>query len=170
MELRTENLLLRQWLRRDFEFYASFFGNDSTAQHYGGSMTREQSWRHLASVIGHWELRGFGVWAVERSDDQQLIGCAGFWEPYGWPATELAFWFIHDAYAEDHAFDAVQAVLGRATAHPDISKIVSYIAPGNAPARELAEISGGTLVQTVDLYNFGAHCEYAFSELPSAKD
>ena len=162
MEFRTGNLLLRRWRARDVEFYASFFGNESTAKYYGGTMDRSQSWRHLASVIGHWELRGFGVWAVERTTDHELIGCAGYWEPDGWPATELAFWFVNDAYETRHALEAVKAVCARSSDYPEVSKIVSYIAPGNAPARELIEAVGGKLVDTVDLFDFGEHCEYAF--------
>ena len=162
MEFRTNNLLLRQWRVGDFEFYANFFGNESTAQHYGGTMSRAQSWRHLASVIGHWELRGFGAWAVERINVQQLVGCAGYWEPEGWPATELAFWFVNEAYESGIALKAVQAVRARSPEYPEISRIVSYIAPGNAPARQLIEAIGGRLVDTVDLFDFGEHCEFAF--------
>ena len=167
MEFSTENLLLRPWTAGDFEFYASFFSDESTAQYYGGAMSRSQSWRHLASVIGHWDLRGFGVWAVERSANHELIGCAGYWEPDGWPATELAFWFLKEAYESRLAMEAVQAVRNRSTDYPDISRIVSYITPENVQARELIEEAGGTLVDKIDLFDFGEHCQYALSRSPS---
>lgn len=165
MEIGTENLRLRQWRREDFRFYSAFFGDESTARHYGGAMESPQAWRHLASVIGHWELRGFGVWAVERRMDEQLIGCAGYWHPEGWPATELAFWFVQQAYETDSSLEALRAVSGRAPEYPCVSGIVSYIAPGNSAAREAAEAIGGTLVGKLDLSNIGVHCQYEYGPL-----
>ncbi len=32
----------------------------------GKPFSREESWRHIAFMLGHWQLRGYGMWAAEE--------------------------------------------------------------------------------------------------------
>jgi hypothetical protein len=45
--------------------------------------SREQSWRHLAFLVGHWKLRGYGMWAVEEKETGTFVGRIGFADPEG---------------------------------------------------------------------------------------
>ncbi len=53
-------------------------------------MTRDEAWRNMALVLGHWQLRGFGLWAVEDRASGLLAGRVGCWRPEGWPAWRSA--------------------------------------------------------------------------------
>ncbi len=84
-EIQTDRLLLRQWQPKDFDAYASYYGDDELAQYIGGPCTRNQAWRRMAAELGHWSLRGFGLWALEEKATGKLAGCTGLWFPEGWP-------------------------------------------------------------------------------------
>ena len=170
LQIEGESVRLRQWCRGDFDFYSSFLCQEATAKHYGGKLNEAQAWRHLASMIGHWELRGFGVWAVECSSDHGLIGCAGYWQPWDWDATELAFWFTEDAYEKGYPPEALEAVLEYACCFPEIGRVVCYIAPENRHARALVESMGAVATGTINLGDFGAHCAYDVLVDPAGKE
>ena len=43
----------------------------------GGPVARERAWRHIALHIGHWRLRRYGQWVLERREDGRFVGRAG---------------------------------------------------------------------------------------------
>jgi len=130
-KVEENGMMLRQWTAEDFEFYAAYLGNEATARYVGGVTDKPKAWRHLASLIGHWTLRGFGVYAVEQLASGQLQGCAGLWEPHGWPCREFVFWFTPDAYTSGRAARATQLALAQVkTAFPQ-EPITSSIHPQN---------------------------------------
>lgn len=45
---------------------------------YGGPVTVRQAWARLASDLGAWYLLGFGVWAVRRKHEQDIVGTCGY--------------------------------------------------------------------------------------------
>ena len=65
--LTTPRLLLRGFAETDFEDYAGMLADQDVVRHLGDGrpMSRTDAWRHLATVIGNWSLRGFGLWEVE---------------------------------------------------------------------------------------------------------
>ena len=40
-------------------------------------------------MMGHWVIRGFGVWAVEEKATGDFCGIVGLWYPEGWPEREM---------------------------------------------------------------------------------
>jgi RimJ/RimL family protein N-acetyltransferase len=44
------------------------------------------TWRQMATYMGHWYYRGFGIWAVEDKSSGRVVGRIGFMDPFGWPA------------------------------------------------------------------------------------
>ena len=64
--LATERLTLRGPQVRDFEPIAAFLASDR-ARYVGGKRSRRDAWRTFAALVGHWELRGYGMWSVEET-------------------------------------------------------------------------------------------------------
>jgi RimJ/RimL family protein N-acetyltransferase len=81
--IETERLVLRGWRGSDFEAHAEMSADAEVQRFLGGPLEREQSWRSLAVHVGHWTLRGYGNWALERRSNGRLIGRAGLWNPEG---------------------------------------------------------------------------------------
>jgi RimJ/RimL family protein N-acetyltransferase len=162
LEISHGGIRLRQWAAGDFGFYAAYTGNEVTARYYGGAMEAQKAWRHLASVIGHWTLRGFGVYAAEDSGRGELQGCVGVWEPHGWPCREFAYWFLHEAYDTGWALSAVQLALDEVKRAFVGEEVMGFIHPENARALSLARSIGATLQGEVPLFEFGLHVQVSF--------
>ena len=88
--IETARLILRGWREDDLDAYAEMMADPEVMRFLGGESSRGDAWRGMATLIGHWELRGFGFWAVERKHDGALIGRVGVQYPEGWPSTEIA--------------------------------------------------------------------------------
>ena len=57
----------------------------------GKVMNRAEAWRSMASVIGHWHIRGYGFFSVENKETGEWVGRVGPWYPLGWPAPEIGW-------------------------------------------------------------------------------
>jgi RimJ/RimL family protein N-acetyltransferase len=83
--------------------------------------------RNTASVIEHWESRGYGLWTVVEKASGQIIGCVGLQKWKGWPGVELA-WIIHRSrWSRGFATEAALAALEWAWATTQIDHIISLI-------------------------------------------
>jgi len=63
--IKTKRLELRQWNEKDFGNFARYYADEDNARYVGGQKDTESAWRHMALLIGHWQLKGFGYWAVD---------------------------------------------------------------------------------------------------------
>ena len=81
--IETERLVLRGWDDGDLDAFAAMSSDPEVMRFIGGPMDRAESWRRMALHAGHWALRGYGNWALERRADGVLIGRAGLWRPEG---------------------------------------------------------------------------------------
>jgi [ribosomal protein S5]-alanine N-acetyltransferase len=82
-ELVTPRLRLRGFEPRDFDAYATMMAEPEVTRHRGDGkpLTRVDAWRQLAMFLGHWSVRGFGIWAVELRATGELAGRIGLHEP-----------------------------------------------------------------------------------------
>lgn len=111
-------------------------------RHVGGVRSPEESWRQLATVAGHWILRGYGLWAVERRDDGVLVGRVGLWNPEGWPGLELGWTLARHAWGHGYATEAARAAMEWAWTALGAEELISIITPDNAASIRVAERLG----------------------------
>ncbi len=139
--LETERLILRPNRPDDFEAWEAFFTTERSA-YVGGPSTRGKAWRSLAAEVGHWALKGFGPFAIERREDGAYVGQLLVWSPIDWPENEIG-WYLWEAY-EGHGYAHEAALRARTHAYEDLgwSTAVSYIDPNNHRSRRLAERLG----------------------------
>ena len=65
--LETDRLTMRMFRETDLDAYAEMCGDADVMKYLGGAtMSRSEAWRSMATVLGHWQLRLFGLWAVEE--------------------------------------------------------------------------------------------------------
>jgi RimJ/RimL family protein N-acetyltransferase len=126
-ELKTERLLLRQWEQRDFEFYAEYYADEEAARYVGGHCDRDKAWRRMAMLIGHWALRGYGLWAVEEKETGSFVGCVGLWFSDGWPELELGYWLRREMQGKGYALEAARASRDYAFEVVGADTLVSYV-------------------------------------------
>lgn len=153
--LETERLILRgTWGERDFAPLADFYANDAGAKFVGGPMVGYDVWRALAARIGHWQLCGFGLFALEEKATGAWAGWCGLWKPHGWPEIELGYALASPARGKGLITEAARAVQGHARDAHRLTTLVSYIVAENTPSQNVAQRLEGRrdgLVQIRDI-------------------
>ena len=137
--LETERLTLRMFRETDLDDYAEMCADADVMRYLGGvTMSRSEAWRSMATVLGHWQLRGFGLWAVERRDSGELVGRVGCWQPDGWPGMEIA-WTLRKAFwGQGYATESALAALDVAFRRLQQSHVISMIHEENQPSIQVA--------------------------------
>ena len=99
----------------DFDDYAACVGDADVMRHIGDGkpLDREGAWRSMAALSGHWNLRGYGLWAVEEKASGRLVGRVGYFFPEGWPQEEIGWLFRRDVWGRGYATEAATAALAR---------------------------------------------------------
>ena len=79
--LSTNRLLLRAFRDEDLDSYAQICGDAEVMRYVGEGkpLSRADAWRQMALSLGHWHLRGYGMWGVEEKQSGTVIGRIGFW-------------------------------------------------------------------------------------------
>ena len=141
--LETERLVLRGPKAADADDYVSFMMS-KRSEFVGGHLARDKAWRAFTTEIGHWLIRGYGMWSVTMKGDDTCIGYVGPWCPEGWPEQEIG-WLVYDA-AEGKGIAHEAAVAARAWAYAELgwTSAVSYIDRPNKRSIALAERLGCT--------------------------
>jgi RimJ/RimL family protein N-acetyltransferase len=143
--LETERLVLRRPDPGDVDAFVRFYQTDR-ARYVGGPMTDRAAWRFFGTELGHWQMRGYGMFSLTLKGDDTPLGIVGHWYPLGWPETEIG-WVLFDAANEGRglAREAAQACISHAWDVLGWETVVSYIDPDNAASVRLAERLGATL-------------------------
>lgn len=152
--ITTSRLVLRAFVQRDLDEYAAIIGDPEVTKHLGDgkALSRNEAWRQMAMILGHWTLLGYGLWAVEERATGALIGRIGCQQPEGFPGFEIAYTlgraFWRRGYAREGAGAALayaREVLGRTT-------IISVIRPANAGSIRVAQSLGATLDGEIEFF------------------
>jgi len=138
--LKTERLTLRGWEISDAEALFSLNSDPDFVKYLGAGNTlnRQDSWRVLAMLAGHWTLKGFGLWAIVHNETQEVIGRAGLWEPEGWPGIELGWGISPKFWGKGYAIEAATACLNWAFTELKLQSVISIIHPDNLASKKLA--------------------------------
>jgi RimJ/RimL family protein N-acetyltransferase len=140
--VETERLILRGWRAEDLDTWARFMADPEVTRYLSGPQTRPDAWRMLATTIGHWELRGYGFWAVERKSDGALIGRIGLNNPEGWPGMEVGWTLGREYWGKGYAYEAAKVSMDYGFSNFEIAKLISVIHPENRNSQRLAERLG----------------------------
>ena len=162
-ELETDRLRLTRWSERYFDRYAKMYADEERAKFIGGRLERPQAWRLMASMAGHWVLRGFGVWPVVEKSTRNFVGSVGLWYPEGWPELELGYWLVPEARGTGYATEAAARARDFAFDELRAETLVSYISPHNQPSIRVAERLGARYDKTIQLLDHGPHRVYRYS-------
>jgi RimJ/RimL family protein N-acetyltransferase len=150
--LETERLILRGLGNEDFEALAAIMADPQVTRYLSGEpLSRSDTWRNLAASLGHWQLRGYGTWAVERKSDGAFIGRVGMLNPEGWPGLEVGWTLGRPYWGAGYATEAARAALNYAFLTQPVERIISVIDPDNVPSQAVAVRLGETRGERRDL-------------------
>ena len=140
--LETERLVLRMLRESDTDAYAEMMADPEVMRFLGKPMSRQEAWRNMAMVLGHWHLRGYGFWAVEEKSSGELVGRIGCWRPEGWPGLEVGWALRRRFWGRGYATEAARASARHAFTALGQTRVISLIAPDNVNSIRVAERLG----------------------------
>ena len=152
--LETDRLILRAPREEDFAAEYDFFASDAS-RFVGGPLPDHRTWRALASVIGHWALRGFGFWALEDKATGTYQGRVGLWFPLGWKEREIGWTLMPHATGKGFATEA--ALVARAHAYDVLGwdTAISQIDPANEASKAVAHRLGASYESSYEDPEYG---------------
>lgn len=141
--LTSERLVLRAPVAADWPAFHAFMMDARSEFVRPGDLDEGKSWRAFGHVIGHWVLRGFGMFIITEKGRDAALGAVGPWRPAGWPEPEIG-WSMWSAETEGkgYAFEAAQAVQGWVRPALGWTRFVSCIDQRNIRSQALARRLG----------------------------
>ena len=152
--LETARLLLRQFRQSDFEPLAALHADPVVMRFLGDGKprSRPETWVAMASYLGHWELRGYGLWAVEEKATGEFVGRIGLLNPEGWPGLEVAWTVARARWGNGFATEGAKAALDYAFSVLGLDHLISLIHPDNAASIRVALRIGEKLEGQAELF------------------
>jgi RimJ/RimL family protein N-acetyltransferase len=152
--ITTDRLRLRGFEERDFPAYRAMVADPEVMRFLGDGrpLGEIEAWRQLAQILGHWLLRGFGLWAVEEKVSGKLVGRVGLLEPSGWPGFEVAYTIARPSWHQGYARESAQAALEYARTVLGRTDIISIIRPDNAASIRVATGLGAHRTHSVEFF------------------
>jgi len=148
--LVTDRLRLRPLRESDVGEYAALHADPEVMRYLGEPWDEDRAWRHLAFLVGHWEIGGTGMWAMEQKVTGAFAGIVGFSEPPAWPGCELAWKLGRRFWGNGYATEGARAALEHAFSMWKKDRVISLIPPDNHASIRVAERIGERLLRRLD--------------------
>jgi RimJ/RimL family protein N-acetyltransferase len=147
--IETERLLLRPYREEDLDELFAMNSDVRILKYLGNTPnTRAESWMRLLRNVGHWSLKGFGVFAIFEKETGRFVGNTGLahherglgeqFDPFPEAGWVLAHWSHGKGYASEAALAAHRWFDARGEAR----QTVCMIAPENSSSLRVAEKLG----------------------------
>ncbi len=143
--LETARLKLRGHRLDDFTHSAEMWADPGVTQFVGGKpLTEEESWTKFLRYAGHWQLLGFGYWAVEEKATGNFIGEIGFadykrdLQPSLQGVPEIGWVLASPAHGKGYATEGVRAAVAWGDAHFPSPRTACIIARENLASIRVA--------------------------------
>ncbi len=137
--LETERLKLRAFTVDDWQSYAEMYADPSFVRFLSGEpLSKEQAWENMAIILGHWQLLGYGIWAVESLDEGELVGRVGLLHLPGWPDVEVCWALSPKSWGKGYATEAAKAAVHWAFAEVGLPRLISLVHPDNKASEAVA--------------------------------
>jgi len=139
-------LLLRSFEDRDASPFATINADPRVMEHFPSTLTRAESDASVLRIRQHAEARGFGLFAVELTSSQELIGFTGLttvgFEAHFTPAIEIGWRLAAEHWGHGYATEAARAVLQFGFEQLKLPELVSFTVPQNQRSRRVMEKIG----------------------------
>ncbi|MCU4406167.1 GNAT family N-acetyltransferase [Acinetobacter junii] len=144
--IETLRLILRQWRDTDYLPFAEMSANPEVMRHFPKVLTRAESDVFLDKLKAIIEKQGWGFWAVELKQTQQLIGLVGLHDqPTQFsfsPCVEIGWRLDQAFWGKGYAKEAANAALDFAFNHLQLETVVSFTTLENLRSEALMQSLG----------------------------
>jgi len=160
--LQTARLLLREFTPLDADALALVLSDPETMRYYPAPYDRASVERWIERNRQRYQDDGVGLWAMELTKTQQIIGDCGIilQQVEGERLYEIGYHLRRDFWGQGLATEAAIACRDWAFAHLKADRLISLIRPENLPSCRVAERTGMTVWKEVNWQGL-PHCVYS---------
>jgi RimJ/RimL family protein N-acetyltransferase len=146
--LDTERLVLRRWTDDDRGPFAAIMADVEVMRFRFARLSRPESDRLIDEFERSFEEKGFGLWAVERSDECRLVGSLGIGtSDFGasfCPAIDIGWTLARDAWGYGYPTEGASAALDHAFDTLGFEEMVAHTTSLNERSRAVMRRLGMT--------------------------
>ena len=144
--IRTQRLLLRQWMDRDRDPFAAMNADPEVMAYFPSTQSREESDASVDRVRGGIADRGWGFWAVELLQGGPFIGFVGLTPTrqafHFTPCVEVGWRLARPYWGRGYATEAGRASLAFGFDELGLEEIVAFAVADNFRSRRVMERLG----------------------------
>ncbi len=145
VRIETPRLVLRRWRPDDVGGLAEIYA-DPTIVGWLGPLTRDDAAITVERYEHHWDVHGFGRFAVEDYRTGTFVGRVGIMRQPDWAETreqDEVGWVIRaDRWGEGLATEAAAASIADAFDRVGLERVLSWTLPDNLASRRVMEKCG----------------------------
>jgi len=147
--LETKRLILRGHRLEDFGDCAATWADPVVTRYLGSKpLTETEAWTRFLRYFGHWQVMGFGYWAVEEKGTGAFVGDIGFADykrdiqPSIKGIPEIGWVLAQAAHGKGYATEAVRAALAWGDMNFRPARTVCIVDAENLASIRVAEKCG----------------------------
>ncbi|WP_301069991.1 GNAT family N-acetyltransferase [Pseudooceanicola sp.] len=140
-EITTERLRLVCPAAPDFDATVAYL-MPGARRFINQNPDEDSVWWSIATIIGHWHLRGYGHFAVIEKATGIHVGLVGPWFPKGWPEPELSWQLLEGSGGKGYASEAARGVLDWLFRDKSWASCISLVQEHDARSSALVERLG----------------------------
>ena len=133
-ELSTARLVLRRWRETDRSPFAALNADPLVMEYFPDRLTGAESDDLIAKIEAGFEMRGYGLWALEVRATGEFVGFTGLAVPsfsaHFTPAIEVGWRLARSAWGRGYATEAGLAAIAFGFQETDLDEIVSFTTAG----------------------------------------
>lgn len=133
--IQTTRLLLRAWRETDLPPFVALNSDPEVMAHFPSTLDESETLEIVKRIRIHFERHDFGLYALERREDERFLGFVGLnWVPFEshfTPAVEIGWRLAQHAWGAGYASEAASAVLRYAFEVLNMPEVVSFTVPAN---------------------------------------
>lgn len=141
----TARLALREWREEDLSTFSAMNADPRVMEFFPATLTSEESAALFMRIRNEFTTEGFGVYALERLADGELLGLTGLHRvTFSGPLlgrVEIGWRLRHEAWGHGYAAEAARACLAFA-GKLGIDEIVSFTTVGNLRSQRVMQKIG----------------------------
>jgi RimJ/RimL family protein N-acetyltransferase len=147
-EITTQRLVLRPWCDGDLPPFAAMNADPRVMEFLPQPLDRTESDALAERIRAAFDIRGFGLWAVEVKGEAGFIGFLGlavpkFEAPFT-PCIEIGWRLAYEHWGKGYATEGARAVLSFAFERLALPEVVSFTTPANKRSWRVMERIGMT--------------------------
>ncbi|MBS9781718.1 MAG: GNAT family N-acetyltransferase [Gammaproteobacteria bacterium] len=146
--IETQRLILRQWQEKDKQHYAEINTDTEVMRYFPDIMTLTESDVQIEVMQAKIEKNGWGYWAVELKQTNELIGKVGL-NPVELhsdipetPFVEMGWRLAKKHWRQGYAYEAATACLDYAFNILELNSVYACTALTNIPSQQLMKKLG----------------------------